>query len=66
MITFIVEGSGVFPLDMLRRDRCWPATSDDAVKIASRNQRSITLLSDNQHAPNVERRFSFDWRVNAK
>ena len=28
------KGRGPFPTDMLRRDQCWPATSDDATRIA--------------------------------
>lgn len=27
---FAVEGVGIFPFDLLRRDRCWPATAEDA------------------------------------
>ena len=30
-----IIGHGVFPMDMLRYDRAYPLTSDDAVKIAS-------------------------------
>ena len=31
---FTVRGSYPFPLDMLRRDECFPATEQDAAKIA--------------------------------
>lgn len=34
-ITFRVEGKGCFPVDMLRYDNAWPATSDDAATIGS-------------------------------
>lgn len=30
----IFTGKGVFPLDMLRYDQCWPATTGDVMKIA--------------------------------
>lgn len=30
--TATFEGVGAFPLDMLRYDSCWPATSEDAAK----------------------------------
>lgn len=32
--TFTVRGKGTFPADMLRYDKCWPATMDDAAVIA--------------------------------
>ena len=31
---FTVEGTYPFPVDMLRYDACWPATSEDAVQLA--------------------------------
>lgn len=33
VIDFVVEGTGKFPLDMLRYDGAWPRTADDAVAI---------------------------------
>jgi hypothetical protein len=30
---FTVEGTYPFPVDMLRYDACWPATSEDAVQL---------------------------------
>jgi hypothetical protein len=30
---FEVEGSGEFPIDMLRYDQCWPTDTADALKI---------------------------------
>jgi hypothetical protein len=32
--TFTVRGKGSFPVDMLRYDKCWPATMDDAEVMA--------------------------------
>lgn len=33
IVTFEVEGGTQFPLDMLRYDCCWPASSDDVANI---------------------------------
>ena len=44
--TFAVRGSGIFPFDMLRYDRCWPNTSDDATTMADKGMREITLRSE--------------------
>jgi len=32
---FVVAGYAPFPADMLRIDQCWPATSEQAYKIAA-------------------------------
>lgn len=32
---FTVEGTGQFPLDMLRYDRCFPAKGEDAISMAN-------------------------------
>ena len=34
-LRFKVEGSGRFPIDMLRHSECYPESSDDAMKILS-------------------------------
>ena len=33
---YIVRGSGSFPIDLLRRELCWPSTVHDALHLASR------------------------------
>ena len=33
IITYTVEGSGMFPLYMLRYDSCWPYSGEDAFSI---------------------------------
>lgn len=68
---FTVAGSGDFPIDMLRYDRCWPASSDDAGNIAGgaysepRGQRTVTLAcqpGDNWRSmPTHGRWSSFGW-----
>lgn len=64
---FIVEGSGVFPYDMLRYDACWPETeSQDSYKLcrdAAGEFRRVALLTDSESAPTVGRWRSFTWRV---
>lgn len=44
---FAVIGSGAFPMDMLRYDRCWPVNSDDAA--------NLTDYSNNDGKPLVRR-----------
>jgi len=56
-----VSGSGEFPLDMLRHDAAWPASTDDCGWIGHRIKRSLNLVS--HHTPNVERWDSFGWKV---
>lgn len=60
---FTVKGNGMFPIDMLRYDNCWPATSEDAAKLAGRGPREVTLGTRNRTAPTVGRWPSFMWRV---
>jgi len=68
---FTVEGTNVFPVDMLRYDSCWPVTSEDAVQIGSairrdhfgtNPRRSIRLMTEN-HEPTTKRWASFGWTV---
>lgn len=66
---FTVEGSGEFPFDMLRYDRCWPNASDpDVINLAPhqrgslfKSQRMVTLRG--QAEPTVGRWESFGWKV---
>lgn len=61
---FTVEGSGAFPLDMLRYDGCYPVSTIDALKIDGAAKRQITLRSSQGHcAPTSHRWASFNWRV---
>jgi hypothetical protein len=70
--TFTVEGTGEFPLDMLRSDQCWPAAVDDAARIGAHygmadpdgvRARLVRLETAAKYAPNRQRWQSFRWRV---
>lgn len=68
-ISFTVEGSRQFPLDMLRYDACWPAGSEDVDKVATtrddpdyRTARRVRLTSQTR-AITPDRWASFGWKV---
>lgn len=69
LFTYYVTGSGAFPVDMLRYDAAWPASSEDAAimgidEFVSRDRnrrRSIKLHSYRE--PTVDRWSSFVWSV---
>lgn len=65
LIKFTVEGSGPFPLDMLRYDSAHPSSETDANRAqdAERGRRRVTLLSTAWKAPTVGRWESFGWHV---
>ncbi len=67
-----VEGSGDFPVDMLRYDSCYPATSDDVINIGTnqysdRGQRKVTIRTHchgrSTQPFHVDRWRSFQWNV---
>lgn len=73
---FTVQGTGPFPIDMLRYDRCWPASEgSDSVALAATfdlrggglpyeapyNTRSVCLIGLDQ--PTEGRWASFGWKV---
>lgn len=65
---FTVEGSGEFPFDMLRHDRCWPASQDQVVGLAPHlrstlygERRRIELRSHSE--PTEARWRSFSWLI---
>lgn len=66
---YIVEGVGSFPIDMLRYDNSWPATEEDARRIAKRLDHSVQdetkpiIMLRSFRDPCVERWKSFMWRV---
>jgi hypothetical protein len=71
-IRFTVEGRGEFPLDMLRYDRCFPRTGEDADMMLRqpehlRSTRCVTLVAlarDNRFwQPTEGRWLSFGWSV---
>lgn len=73
--TFTVEGSGSFPYDMLRYERCWPANESQSPLLESypvlggedRNRlRQVQLMRSvetKQSLPEFRRWQSFTWRV---
>ena len=65
MTQFYVIGYGEFPFDMLRYDRCWPATSQEAAMIAATQARRTVCLQTNEARITVRRWESFGWRVSA-
>lgn len=59
---YYVTGRGDFPFDMLRYDACWPATGDDAAKLAPRNlQTHRSILMRSYKEPEIGRWSSFGW-----
>jgi hypothetical protein len=63
---FKVEGSGEFPVDMLRYDTCFPLTENDAHVIAlQRGTRQVTLVRRSlvPTEPTAGRWQSFGWRI---
>jgi hypothetical protein len=42
---YVVEGSGAFPFDKLRRDRSWASITEDALKLTRGEHRQITLIA---------------------
>jgi hypothetical protein len=64
-----VTGSGRFPVDMLRHDSAWPATSADAgiieqCSIVMGQRVSVKVRSYRQ--PTIARWHSYGWRVSAE
>lgn len=68
---FTVEGALNFPLDMLRYDRCWPASQDDVVRMSEavnvgfveRTERRFKITLHGIDEPTLERWISFGWHV---
>lgn len=70
---FVVEGSGKFPLDMLRRDKCYPRNEGDSNELERdhRAGRRVCLervvigeRTEGAHwQPTIGRWESFGWRV---
>lgn len=73
ILPFVVEGSGSFPVDMLRYDACTPAHSDDAISMVKHFRdydynevRRVKLMMRSSFAktqPTAARWESFGWRV---
>jgi hypothetical protein len=63
--TFVVEGAGQFPYDMLRYVPCWPATENDSPELqpSRTTHRSVTMETFSGGAVTPERWKSFLWKV---
>lgn len=59
-ITFTVTGSGAFPLDMLRYDRCWPKHEAQTSRLLPQHDRREVVM-EGLRAPTVARWASFGW-----
>lgn len=68
MKRFVISGRAIgFPVDMMRRDRCWPASKADSELVqasygdrAGRARRwQIMLETDNADAPDIKSWKSF-------
>lgn len=59
---FTVEGSGAFPLDMLRYDECWPVDGEAVETMGGRHRRQVRLRSCKPR-PTDGRWSSFTWEV---
>lgn len=71
-IKFAVRGKGVFPLDMLRYDCCWPLRGEDvhemekpSTVMRNTHERIIWLKTSGRAdpRPTVARWASFGWEV---
>lgn len=67
LFTFTVEGSGVFPYDMLRYDNCWPYSEGQDSPLLdayyAKGLRRVVLETCAESAPTVGRWESFTWCV---
>jgi hypothetical protein len=59
---YTVIGSGSFPADMLRYDKCWPTDGDSVIKLVGYTVRWEINLASTQ-APTEDRWLSFGCAV---
>jgi len=60
---YTVEGSGEFPIDMLRYDCSSPDREADSRAIMQEGKRRVNLVTYVEFGPTDERWLSFNWRV---
>lgn len=65
-VVFDVVGSGSFPVDMLRYDRCWPESQSDVSVAFSGGVTERRVQMRGLLPPTEQRWASFGWRVVAK
>lgn len=64
--TYTVEGQGAFPVDMLRYNCSYPASTEDALAIVARSPGKVTLRTRHQlkqHHLTPDRWASFLWHI---
>jgi hypothetical protein len=61
-------GSFAFPFDMLRYDRCWPASGEDSALLENvhRSIKKRTVSLEGLDNPTLERWESFGWNITRK
>lgn len=62
-ITFIVEGRGEFPMDMLRREHAWPTDTESALTIPAEGKRRVSVTAQMMRYVTPARWASFGWNV---
>lgn len=65
-VKFTVKGRGLFPVDMLRYDCCYPASPQDVNNMDGREPREVTLVTATVNplvGPTKGRWESFGWTV---
>jgi hypothetical protein len=61
--TFIVEGRGEFPFDMLRREHAWPTDTASALVMGGRCLRRVAITASQLRHVTHGRWESFGWKV---
>lgn len=61
IVSFTVSGKCAFPFDMLRFDRAWPSTTQDAAKIEEDDCGEGVRLTG--HSCTIDRWESFNYKV---
>jgi hypothetical protein len=69
-LRFTVEGTGTFPLDMLRYDCCWPVSQQDVAAMdyvpgqrPATRKVDLVMCAITTNGPACERWSSFGWSV---
>lgn len=63
---YVVEGTGPFPFDMLRYDRCWPRYESEVGVMGVCRGGIRAIHMQGLREPTVGRWESFGWRINAR
>lgn len=63
LVDFTVQGTGPFPLDMLRFDECWPVADEDVRALEGLHFQLAIIRMRSHRGPTTGRWNSFGWRV---